>query len=385
MKEKPVTFRCNTLLASIAPLALITAATVAAPVDLSVGPTIDRWNYPFGDFDGARAEIPIFTANNAGFDDRDAEGIFVFDAATGNNIDWTTATITSVTLRAQVTASTLSLRFTYDPTHDFYTTYLATTNPLYQADTDTGRPVELFAAGFRPNITLASGLPLGPMTYQENTEFASIAANPPPARNCRNVWPVAFDAAGAAIPCPNNITGSVAEGGVFEATPLSVGQIPGLAAGAPVNSGTFVNFTLDLTQPGALAYVRQGLSSGRLFLIISSLHPSRQPGTGSQLPYPIFVSKETIFGTAASLRILADTGSPGACLADVASDSLDTTRNPNASVGSEDLDAFIAGFIAADAGIADVASDSLDTTFNPNGSVGAEDLDAFIAAFVAGC
>jgi len=36
---------------------------------------------------------------------------------------------------------------------------------------------------------------------------------------------------------------------------------------------------------------------------------------------------------------------PPACLADVASDSLDTTRNPNGSVGAEDLDSFIASFI----------------------------------------
>ena len=35
--------------------------------------------------------------------------------------------------------------------------------------------------------------------------------------------------------------------------------------------------------------------------------------------------------------------------------------------------------------LADVASDSLDTIYNPNGSVGPEDLDAFIAAFIAGC
>ena len=71
-------------------------------------------------------------------------------------------------------------------------------------------------------------------------------------------------------------------------------------------------------------------------------------------------------------------------LADVATDSLDTARNPNGSVGPEDLDAFISAFIANNAALADVASDSLDTTYNPNGSVGAEDLDAFIAAFIVG-
>jgi len=73
------------------------------------------------------------------------------------------------------------------------------------------------------------------------------------------------------------------------------------------------------------------------------------------------------------------------CLADVSSDSLDDARNPNGSVGAEDLDAFIAGFIAENTAIADVASDSLDTTYNPNGSVGSEDLDTFIASFIAGC
>jgi len=76
----------------------------------------------------------------------------------------------------------------------------------------------------------------------------------------------------------------------------------------------------------------------------------------------------------------------GACaIADVASDSLDSVRNPNGFIGPDDLDAFIAGFIAGNAAIADVASDSLDTVYNPNGFVGAEDLDAFIASFIAGC
>jgi len=77
---------------------------------------------------------------------------------------------------------------------------------------------------------------------------------------------------------------------------------------------------------------------------------------------------------------------PIACaLADVASDALDTTYNPNGSIGSEDLDAFIAGFVADNTAIADVASDALDTTYTPNGSVGPEDLDAFISSFIAGC
>jgi len=110
-------------------------------------------------------------------------------------------------------------------------------------------------------------------------------------------------------------------------------------------------------------------------------------GTGAALPILGWGGSSTGIG---SFNI-ALTGAcvPGAIvsdcqsMADVASDGLDTTYTPNGSVGSEDLDAFIAGFIAENAAIADVASDGLDTVRNPNGSVGAEDLDAFIAAFIA--
>ena len=75
---------------------------------------------------------------------------------------------------------------------------------------------------------------------------------------------------------------------------------------------------------------------------------------------------------------------PASCLADVASDSSDTTRNSNGSIGPEDIEAFVNGFIADSAAIADVASDSSDTAFNPNGAVGPEDLEAFVNSFVAG-
>jgi len=68
----------------------------------------------------------------------------------------------------------------------------------------------------------------------------------------------------------------------------------------------------------------------------------------------------------------------------VASDGLDTTYNPNGSVGPEDLDAFTAAFIAGNVAMADVATDSLDVSRNPNGSVGADDQNSFIAAYIAG-
>ena len=73
------------------------------------------------------------------------------------------------------------------------------------------------------------------------------------------------------------------------------------------------------------------------------------------------------------------------CIADVATDSSDVVYNPNGSIGPEDTEAFVNGYIANNAAIADVASDSADTTCNPNGSVGPEDLEAFVNSFIAGC
>jgi len=71
-------------------------------------------------------------------------------------------------------------------------------------------------------------------------------------------------------------------------------------------------------------------------------------------------------------------------LADVASDGLDRTYNPNGSVGPEDIDAFTAAFTDNNLAVADVATDSMDASRNPNGSVGLEDQNAFIAAYIAG-
>ena len=72
------------------------------------------------------------------------------------------------------------------------------------------------------------------------------------------------------------------------------------------------------------------------------------------------------------------------CIGDIATDSLDTFLNPNGSVGPEDLDAFVSGFISGSS-ITDIATDGTDTSRNPNGSVGPEDLDAFIGGFLRGC
>jgi len=146
---------------------------------------------------------------------------------------------------------------------------------------------------------------------------------------------------------------------------------------------TFVNIpngrtTWDGCSGNGLVF---GATTRSLTIVADTLN-GRELCSGHAVRYRCVITNScgSTNSTGATLTIVQPCG-----LADIASDSLQDTRCGNGSMGPEDLDAFIAGFIADNAAIADVASDSLDTTFTPNGAVGPEDLDAFIASFIAGC
>lgn len=334
--------------------------------------TLDRWNYPFGDFGGSRSSAPTFwTVNTPGFDDRDAEFLIGFDtsALVPTGLPSAAYGIQSLVITASVVVSDNNNSWIYDPTHDLASSYYDSTDPLVTLDADAGRPVELFACGYRATSS-AAGAPLwSATTFLENSPFASTGANPPPARNNRNVFPVSYDQSGIGRNCANHISGTAAEGGRFEATPLAVGQA-NLAAGASVPNGTVFTFTVDCTKAGVREYVQEHLASGRVNFIISSLHPSVQPGTGAQLVYPIWSTKENPFGQAATLQLEITTGGTPACLADINTDGV---------VDGSDFVAFINSFAIGDVAI-DAASD-----VNTDGIIDGNDFVAFINAFALGC
>ena len=168
-------------------------------------------------------------------------------------------------------------------------------------------------------------------------------------------------------------------------TAVSISQQPAPATTCP---GASASFAVAATGVGTLTYQwrRNGTNlangpgiSGATSATLSLTNV--QVASGGNYDSIVTSACGSVTSNQATLTIV----SCSCALADIASDSLDTIRNPNGAIGPEDLDAFIAGFIADNASIADVASDSLDTTYNPNNSVGPEDLDAFIANFIAGC
>jgi len=363
------------------PFRLFAAATVlfaagaasAQSFNSNLPVTLDRWNYPFGDFGGARTAAPIFwTVGTTGFDDRDAEFLIGFNTtstiAPGGPAS--SYAITSLVITASVSVTNLSASFQYDSTHDAVNTYFDLADPSYTPDGDVGRPIEIFACGYRPT-SAAPGAPLWTATtFLENSPFASVGASPPPARNNRNVFPVTFSPTGTPANSSNHVTGTAAEGGRFEATPLGVGQA-NLTPGQLVPDLTIFTFTIDLSNPGALAYVQSGLAEGRLNFIISSLHASSQPGSGgAPLPYPTFYTKENPFGIPARLSIIGTIGITPACIADVNADGI---------VDGNDFTAFINSFAAGDITLDPIAD------VNDDNIVDGNDFVIFINAFGAGC
>jgi len=171
-----------------------------------------------------------------------------------------------------------------------------------------------------------------------------------------------------------NLAAFDSDNGGDQLAQLSFGQIlpPRTAAGA---SSGGVNFD---GRNGAL-------NAGLYYIAVCVGAPDFGFTQWDVTPAPAANQPAQAWQIALTLRTNTGIQTPPCGLADVASDSLDIQYNPNGSIGSEDLDAFIAGFVGNVAPIADIASDSLDSSYNPNGSVGSEDLDAFIASFVAGC
>lgn len=238
---------------------------------IDVEASFDRWNYPFNASPGSRLSGSTFGAVfNPAFDDHDAQIIVGFDTAAAGvpttNIELTSLTVTLTTATADA--------FEYDPTYDSFASYI---NPA--ADTDTGRPVELYGVGLRNGFVFPTfGPPApGPIAFEEAEAF--VFGNPAE-EGVRNAFMTDGVAEGMGF---RDVSNNVAEG--FDLEPWAVGSIADLEAGATVPMNSIMSFEVDLTNPNVASYVNRGVSSGGLFFTIASMHTSTQ---GSQAGIPSF-------------------------------------------------------------------------------------------------
>ncbi|HLO40209.1 MAG TPA: hypothetical protein VK176_04240 [Phycisphaerales bacterium] len=319
-------------------------------------PSLDRWNYPFSSQPGAERFLPTFGAIQIpGFDDRDGQMLVGFNTAADipTNLPPEWYTVESMKLTVWVAVDE---QFVYDPSFDSFVTLLPNADPRHVADMDLGKPVEVFAVGFRNGFNL--------LTFQENSPFGG-APIIPPAEGARNTFAAIYDVSGQVA---TDVSRQVRQG--FDAEPLGIAQIPateGVNPGDLVPIGTQMVFDLNPCAAGGQGYLRQCLAAGRVDLMVSSLAPAQggpDGGTGDPT-YPSFYSRENptaiALGKYTTLEYVV------------------TVRNPadfdqSGFVDTDDFDAFVHAYENGDSSADIDGSCFVDT----------DDYDTFVRAFEAG-
>lgn len=334
-------------------VALLAGSAAAQSETISVAydaPSLDRWNYPFNGSPGTRFNASTFGAVELfGFDDHDAQFIVGFEtlADIADGLDASEYQVLSA--RVIITNSNGD-EFRYDPTYDTHDTYLFLDDSL---DTDDGRPVHLWAVGYRDEQSAS--------TWGEFSAFGGVA-EVDPTQGARYAFASYFPFEGSD---PVDISNNLKE--EFDATPMAIAQTDAVLPGefVPVDSDFY--FDVDLCQPGIRDYLAGGLSLGEVRFAITSLHAANGGdggGTGD-ITYPFWYTKEnpiaSIFGYAPRLELTVRVGNPGDFNSDGEFNFFDV---------SEFLTAFNAGDISAD--------------LNGDCSLNFFDVSAFLSAFSAG-
>lgn len=277
------------------PLLSIFFVSLLGPVvDASSGlvlePAGDKYMYPFipdtsppSDYAstfGAYGDIddPAYD-----FDDRDAQFFLDFDTSSLAQPGQGAANYQVQRLVVTIVVAN-NYAFRYDPIFDPLSTYTG-----LQVDSDSGRPLEIYGVGYRSGWTADS--------FSESSPFQTDPSEPGDYNRKRNAYATDFDESGL----PRDVSNNVEEG--FEVAPWAVADTSGyidydgtfhprtVNPGDLVPEGQVMEFRIDLSKPGVLSYVREGLDRGRLRFMVSSLYGTVQ----SSEDVPKFYTKESVF------------------------------------------------------------------------------------------
>jgi hypothetical protein len=270
--------RTITPAALLALAALTTTPTPAAaqsgPITLGFDePARDRWNYPFSGTPGVRTSATVFGAVGIdGFDDRDGQFVVGFDTAGAIPTGQGAGAFRVVSARLTLVIQN-DLQFVYDDTPDPIASFFDPADPEYIEDTTPGRPIELYATGYRNGFTIDS--------WEETSEFGGIPTVPP-AEGARN----AFAAVYTGIDSVVDLSRQVRER--RESTPFAIGLTDGVAVGEPVPAETVFTFDVNTCAPGSVEFFDASLDAGKLNFTVTSLHFAELGST----EFPGFFTKE---------------------------------------------------------------------------------------------
>ncbi|MEO1278803.1 MAG: GC-type dockerin domain-anchored protein [Planctomycetota bacterium] len=265
------------------------AAAQTGPISLSFDePVLDRWNYPFSGTPGTRVNASTFGALGVdGFDDRDAQFVVGFDTADGIPTGLGADAFRVVSARVTLVIDN-NLQFVYDDSQDPLETFFDPADPDFIDDATPGRPIELYATGYRNGFTITS--------WEETTEFGGFPTVPP-AQGARHAFAALYNDVNDVVDVSNNVRERT------EVTPLAIGQTDAVAAGDLVPAETVFTFDINTCATGASAFFDASFDAGRVNMTVTSLHSAFMGST----EFPSFFTKENaispILGYAPQLEI----------------------------------------------------------------------------------
>lgn len=268
---RTATFSSLALLGSIAG-----ASAQLITVDIDA-PTIDKNGYPHSPNGGATNPTAFIfgSVGTPGFDDRASQFFnrFSTSATVPTGLGSANYQIVSATFTLSLAGSAADL-VVFDGTYDPYTTYNpADGEPV--GDSDPGRPIELYGAGFRNGITKES--------VTETLAFG------PSGEGTRNIYATDFQLGSSLNGTLRDVGNNIAL--AFDPVPFAIGQVAlaDLNPNGTIKEDANVVFTLNLSNPDVLRYLQLSLDAGSIDFLVTSLHPSSQ--TNPTNPY--FYTKES--------------------------------------------------------------------------------------------
>ncbi len=264
------------LIASILLLAAATVTIAAQPFAINdANPVIERWLYPFNSAPCDRSAGSTFATfgDEAEVDTRHAQQLIGWDTAALVPTNRGPANYLIKRCRVTLTINRGNL-FGYDPTPDEYRTYLETNHADYLPDADTGRPMELFGAGFRNGYDV--------VTFDNCSPFGNGAPGE------RNAYAAGWLTNGTLGDISNNVGKTNDAFPPFEVWPFAVGQTTNVAPGQLVPATAKITFDLNLADPFVVTYLQRALDGGHLRFMLTSLHVT--DGQFGQPAYPDFVT-----------------------------------------------------------------------------------------------
>ena len=333
-------------ISTAAGLLALSSAEVFEFSDLEVA--TDRWFYPFNATPGDRILASTFGQDiYTVFDDRDGQFLLTFDLTElgiATPIDPNQITFEALRLEVNYEGTNPVV---YDNTIDDPSTFGSAGAP----DVDAGRPLELWAVGWRDGWTAG--------TFPEDGPYSADGSSF--GRSVRNAYPQTTDASGVLQDASNQPS----EG--FAADPLAIGLSQGTVPGDLIPADSTIAFEMNTISEADNALLSAGCAEGTLALMLTSMTEVVEGGEGAD--YPSYYCREhpnvtfdLAFAARLSGTITIFNGPPPSCEGDIDSDG---------QVGLSDV-----LIILSEWGCSDCISD-----VDGNGTTGFDDVISVLAVW----